>query len=77
MNLPTGFDPALLLLLVPLLVLQLGLLVVAVVDLLREDRHVRGGSKGLWAIIIVFVNLVGPVLYLLVGRVDGPPPRDS
>ena len=36
------------------------------------DRRVRGGSKGMWAVIIVFVNLIGPILYLLVGRVDGP-----
>ena len=75
MNLPAGFDPALLLLLLPLVLLQLGLLVYAIVDLLREERHVRGGSKGMWAVIIVFVNLVGPLLYLLIGRVDGPPPH--
>ncbi len=72
MNLPS-FDPTILLLVVPLIVVQLGLLIAAVVDLLREDRAVRGGSKGLWAVVIVFVNLIGPVLYFLVGRVDGPP----
>lgn len=70
----SGLDPGLLLLVVPLLVLQLGMLVLAVADLLREDRQVRGGSKGAWALIIVLVNLVGPLLYFLVGRVDGPPP---
>ncbi len=67
-----NLDPALLLLVVPLLVLQVGLLVAAVVDLLRTDRHVRGGSKGLWAMIIVFVNVIGPILYFLIGRVDVP-----
>jgi len=67
-----GFDPTLLLLLVPLALLEIGLLVVAVVDLLREDRQVRGGNKGIWAVIIVFVNLIGPIAYLLVGRRDGP-----
>jgi ABC-2 type transport system ATP-binding protein len=78
MNLPLdGFDPTILLLVVPLLVLQLGLLIAAVVDLLRDDRHVRGGNKGIWAVIIVFVNLIGPILYFLVGRVDGPPEETS
>ena len=66
-----SFDPTILLLVVPLIVLQLGLLVAAVVDLLRDERMVRGGSKGMWAVIIVFVNLFGPILYFLVGRVDG------
>ncbi len=68
-----GFDPAILLLIVPLVVLQLGLLVAAVVDLLRDERRVRGNNKGVWAVIIVFVNMIGPILYFLVGRVDGPP----
>ena len=74
MNIPDlgTFDPSILLLVVPLLLLQVGLLLAAVVDLLRMDRHVRGGSKGVWALIIVFVNMIGPILYFLVGRVDGP-----
>ncbi|HEY3336689.1 MAG TPA: ATP-binding cassette domain-containing protein, partial [Candidatus Limnocylindrales bacterium] len=66
-------DPRLLLLLVPLVLVELGLLIAAIVDLLRADRAVRGGNKGLWAVIIVFANLVGPILYFLVGRVDGVP----
>jgi ABC-2 type transport system ATP-binding protein len=68
-----AITPQLLLLLVPLLLLQLGLTVLAVVDLLRDDRRVRGGNKGVWAVVIVFVNMIGPIVYLLVGRVDGPP----
>ncbi len=68
-----GIDPQLLLLLVPVVLLQLGLLIAAVVDLIRDDRAVRGGNKGLWAVIIVFVNLIGPILYFLVGRVEGVP----
>ncbi len=72
-----GFDPTILLLLVPLVVLQLGLLVAAVVDLLRDDRRVRGGNKGVWAVIIVFVNMIGPILYFLAGRVDRSPEDTS
>jgi len=65
-----GLTPQTLLLVAPLVVIQLGLLVLAVVDLLRQDRHVRGGNKGIWAVIIVFVSLFGPVLYFLAGRED-------
>jgi ABC-2 type transport system ATP-binding protein len=67
-----GFDPTILLLVVPLLLVQLALLVLAAVDLLRDDRRVRGGSKPMWALIIVFVNLIGPILYFLVGRDESP-----
>jgi ABC-2 type transport system ATP-binding protein len=66
-------NPSIVLLVVPLLVLQLGLMVFAVVDLLRDDRRVRGGNKGVWALVIVLVNLVGPIIYFLVGREEGLP----
>ena len=65
-------SPELVLLLVPLVALQLGLIVLAIVDLLRDDRRVRGGNKGVWAIVIVFVSLFGAILYFLVGREEGP-----
>lgn len=72
MNLPAGIDPALLLLIVPLVVLELALLVYAIYDLLKQDRHVRGGSKAVWVVIILFLNGIGPLVYLLAGRVDAP-----
>jgi hypothetical protein len=31
------------------------------------------GNKWVWAAIIVLVNLVGPILYLAVGRKPAPP----
>jgi hypothetical protein len=52
----------------PILVLQLGLMVFSLVDLARREK-VRG-PKWLWVVIIVFGELVGPVVYLLVGRVE-------
>ena len=66
-----GFDPSVLLLVVPLIVIYFGLLIFAVVDLLRDDRVVRGGNKGIWALVIVFINGFGPIIYLLFGRVEG------
>ena len=55
-------------LLVPIVVIQLGLMVAALIDLEHEDRRVRGGSKLVWALIIVFVNVVGPIVYFAAGR---------
>jgi hypothetical protein len=55
-------------LLAPIVVLQLGLMVAALIDLDRSDRRVRGGSKLVWALIVVFVNVIGPIVYFLAGR---------
>ena len=54
----------------PLIFLQLGLLIFALVDLTRPDRRVRGDNKLIWALIIIFVSLFGPLLYFLIGRED-------
>jgi hypothetical protein len=54
--------------LIPLVILQLVLLVVGLYDLTRPERRVKGDSKVVWALIIIFVNLLGPLLYFLVGR---------
>ena len=55
-------------LLIPIVVIQLGLMIAALVDLERDERRVRGGSKLVWAVVIVFVNILGPILYFIAGR---------
>ena len=55
-------------LLLPILLIQLGLVIAALFDLEKEERRVRGGSKLVWALIIVFLNIFGPILYFLAGR---------
>jgi hypothetical protein len=55
-------------LLIPIVVIQLGLMIAALVDLERGERRVRGGSKLVWAVVIVFVNILGPILYFIAGR---------
>ena len=57
-------------LLAPIIVIQLGLMLVALFDLERAERRVRGGSKLVWALVIVIVNIIGPILYFTVGRED-------
>ncbi len=53
-------------LLIPLILLQLVLMVIALVDLARRPKTL--GPKGMWAIIIVLGELIGPILYLIIGR---------
>jgi hypothetical protein len=52
--------------LIPIILLQVALMVVALVDLVRRER--TRGPKWAWALVIVFFNLIGPVVYLLFGR---------
>ena len=52
--------------LIPVLLLELALIIAALVDLSRRER--TKGPKWMWVLIIVFVNLIGPILYFLVGR---------
>jgi hypothetical protein len=55
-------------LLVPIIVIQVGLMIAALIDLERDERRVRGGNKLVWALVIVFVNLLGPIVYFVAGR---------
>lgn len=55
--------------LVVLVVAQLSLDVIALVDLYRRPTaRVVSGNKWVWLAVILLVNLLGPILYLLVGR---------
>lgn len=55
-------------LLVPIVLLELGLMVAALLDLVKR-QHTRG-PKWLWVLIVVLVNMVGPIIYFVVGRQD-------
>jgi hypothetical protein len=59
------------LLLLPVIVIEIGLIVYALRDLIRPERRVRGDSKLMWGILIVVIGLLGPILYLAVGREEG------
>jgi len=61
-------DTQILLLLLPVILIEIGLIIFALRDLLRPERTVRGESKLMWGLIICFISLIGPILYLTVGR---------
>lgn len=52
---------------IPLILLQLILMVTALLHLVKNDR-LNQSNKIVWALVIIFVNLIGPILYLLFGR---------
>ncbi len=57
---------------------NLGLMATALVSLFtRPIEAVRLHRRWLWAIVIVLVDWIGPLLYLAVGRIDAPLPDDT
>ncbi len=55
------------LLIVPIAIVELGLLAFALNDLVRRKK-VKGGNKWVWAALIVFIQFIGPILYFVLGR---------
>jgi len=53
--------------LIPLFVLELGLMVFALLDVIQRQR-VRGGNKIIWIVVIVAISVIGPLVYLILGR---------
>ena len=71
MNMNLNLNIDLLMQLMPLIiimsVIQLGLMIAALVHLLRH-KNPKTLSVPVWAILIILINLIGPVLYFILGR---------
>jgi hypothetical protein len=52
--------------LIPVLLLQLVLMTVALIDLIRRPN--TNGPKWLWVLVIILINMIGPIIYFLAGR---------
>jgi hypothetical protein len=64
----TTIDTPLLLALLPLVLLDLGMVIFCIIDLYRPTRRVRGGNKLVWLLVILLVSTLGWIIYLFVGR---------
>ncbi len=53
--------------LIPILLIELVLLVIALVDLVRREKT-RYLPIWAWALLIIFIQIIGPIAYLIVGR---------
>ena len=53
-------------LLVPIILIELVLLVIALRDLLRRKK--TRGPKWAWALVILLIQIFGPIAYLVFGR---------
>lgn len=55
--------------LIPLILIQVALLTAALLDLRKQPR--TRGPKWLWVILILFVQMLGPIAYFVFGREEG------
>jgi hypothetical protein len=55
-------------LLIPIILIELGLMIAALVDLIRRPQ--TRGPKWVWVLVIFLINLVGPIVYFVAGRKD-------
>jgi hypothetical protein len=53
---------------IPLVLLQLTLMIVALVDLIRREK--TRGPKWVWVLVILLGELIGPIIYFIFGRED-------
>ncbi|HEX6818002.1 MAG TPA: PLDc N-terminal domain-containing protein [Ktedonobacterales bacterium] len=64
----THLDTGILLALIPLVLIDLGMVIFCIVDLYRPDRRVKGNNKLVWLLVILLVSTFGCLAYLLFGR---------
>lgn len=55
--------------LIPLIVAVLALAITALVHVLRHPQY-RFGNKLMWVVIVLFIQIIGPVVYFVFGRGD-------
>jgi len=55
--------------LIPLALIQLSLMAAALVHILKHENY-RVGSRVLWIILSIGLNIVGAVLYFTIGKSD-------
>ncbi len=60
-------------LLIPLFLLEIGLLVWALIDVIkRKDNQVTFGNRIIWMLVIVLFSVIGPIIYFIFGRKEAP-----
>ena len=63
MTLPTEYLPFL----IPYIILELALALIALVHVLRHP-HYRFGNRVIWVLIVLLIQIIGPVVYFAFGR---------
>ena len=55
--------------LIPVAVIQLGLMIASLVHIFKHKTY-RVGNRTLWVVVCLLINIIGPVLYFTLGKGD-------
>ena len=53
--------------LIPIIILEIALMIYSLSLVLKHDRY-KFGSRTMWILIVIFIQIIGPILYLTIGR---------
>ncbi|MDB8542907.1 PLD nuclease N-terminal domain-containing protein [Turicibacter sanguinis] len=53
--------------LIPLVIAEFALAMTALIHVLKHPNY-RFGNKVMWIVIVLFIQIIGPVVYFLIGR---------
>lgn len=53
--------------LIPIVIVELVLMVTALVHVLTH-KHYRFGNRIFWIIVVIILEIIGPILYFTIGR---------
>lgn len=53
--------------LIPLIIIEWILAITALIHVLRHP-HYKFGNKPFWIIVVLFVQIIGPIVYFIFGR---------
>ena len=62
--------------LIPLIIVELALLVFALVDLMKRSQMSQN-TRIVWMLVIIFINIIGPIVYFIFGRKEQPIDSDT
>ena len=55
--------------LIPIVVIELALMITGLIHVLNHNKY-KFGNKIMWILIVVLIQIIGPILYLTIGRSD-------
>lgn len=55
--------------LIPVIIIDLVFIITALIHVIKHPNY-RFGNKAIWIIIVLFISIIGPILYFAVGRGD-------
>ena len=53
--------------LIPVIIAEYALAIVALIHVIKHPNY-RFGNKMMWIIIVLFIQIIGPITYFLIGR---------